>query len=111
MNVEYNWELGDVQAKKEFTDKYGNKRNNVVKSVELFFKGKTDKLEYKDSAIVKFDLADLSQFHELKDINKDLLLSWALDKLYPKQKIDIENTVKGFFGEYEYNIVKVEINE
>jgi hypothetical protein len=111
MNVEYNWTLGDVHAKKEFTDKYGNKRNNVVKSVELIFKGKIDELERKESVIVRFDLVDLSEFHELENINKDLLLSWALSKLHQKQKLDIENNIKSFFGEYESNIIKIELNE
>jgi hypothetical protein len=113
MAVEYKWTLGSVQGKREFTDKNGNKRNNVIKSVELVFQGKKEGEDavIKESALVVFDLVDLTSFEEVEDLTQEIILNWALNKLHPKQKIDIENNIKSHFGEHESNLIQIEINE
>lgn len=113
MSVEYKWVLGQVQGKKEFTDKNGNKRNNVIKSVEVIFEGKREGEidSFKESALVVFDLVNLDDFVDSENLSKETVLNWALDKMPPKQKIDIENNIKSIFGEYESNLIQIQIDE
>jgi len=113
MSVEYRWKLGQVNGKREFTDKNGNKRSQVIKSVEVIFEGKREgeDTSIKESALVIFDLVNLDDFVESENLSQETVLNWALEKMFPKQKIDIENNIKSIFGEYESNLIQIQIDE
>lgn len=109
MQAVYNWKLGRIDAKKSFTDKFGNVRQNVIKNVELTFVGEKDdkKSEYK--TIVSFSLIDLSDFKDISTLSKDEVLRWALVKINPKEKEYIEKMVKLELGEEESKTINLEL--
>jgi hypothetical protein len=109
MQAVYNWELGKIEAKKSFTDKFGNVRQNVIKNVELTFVGEKDdkKSEYK--TIVSFSLIDLSDFKDASTLSKDEVLQWALAKINPKEKEYVEKIVKLALGEEESKTINLEL--
>ena len=101
METVYNWKLGSIQAKKIFTDKFGNIRENVVKSVTLIFEGKKDEEVKSKSTQVIFNLIDLSDFKDASELNKEEVFEWAMEKLRPLEKASVEKNVKSQFGETE----------
>jgi hypothetical protein len=125
MAATYNWSVGFINAKKAFTDKYGNFRENVIKSVELIYTGADTYIEEVDgeeqekerkeskSVIVNFELFDLSSFQDYTELNKETILNWALDKINPMEKLDTENFVKNLFKEFNFesNLINIEIND
>jgi hypothetical protein len=125
MAATYNWSVGFINAKKAFTDKHGNFRENVIKSVELIFTGIDKYIEEVDgeekekerkeskSVVVNFELFDLSSFQDYTELNKETILIWALDKINPMEKLDTENFVKNLFKEFNFesNLINIEIND
>lgn len=120
MAATYNWELGFIVGKKAFTDKNGILRENVIKSVELIFKGEEIYIEEEEektrkeskSIVVNFDLFDLSSFQDYTQINKETVLNWGLSKMHPMEKASIENFVKGLFEtNEESNLIEIQIND
>lgn len=120
MAATYNWELGFIIGKKAFTDKNGILRENVIKSVELIFKGKETYIQEEEektreeskTIIVNFDLFDLSSFQDYTQLNKETILNWALSKTHPMEKASIENFVKGLFeSNIESNLIQIQIND
>lgn len=109
MQAVYNWKIGRIDAKKSFTDKFGNVRQNVIKSVELILVGKKEGKEKEYKTIVSFSLIDLSDFKDSSTLSKDDVLEWALAKINPKEKEYIEKMVKLELGEEEYNSLNLEL--
>ena len=109
----YKWSVGNIVAKKSFTDKYGNLRENVIKSVQLIYEGvEEERKEYKE-IIVNFPLFDLSSFQDYTQLNKEIVLDWALNKLTQREKSEVESFVKGLFEESdtESNTINIEIDD
>lgn len=121
MAATYRWFVDNIRAKKAFTDKHGNLRENVIKSVVLVFEGtdtyifEEEEKERKESKeiVVNFELFDLSSFQDYTQLSKEVVLDWALSKLSQREKADVEGFVKGLFEEpnAESNITNIEINE
>ena len=109
MQAVYNWNIGRIDAKKSFTDKFGNVRQNVIKSVELILVGKKEGKEKEYKTIVSFSLIDLSDFKDASTLSKDDVLEWALAKINPKEKEYIEKMVKLELGDEEYNALNLEL--
>jgi|LakMenE01Jun11ns_1017448.scaffolds.fasta_scaffold9954363_2 hypothetical protein len=109
MQAVYNWKIGKIEAKKSFTDKFGNVRENVIKSVELIFVGEKedDKKEYTTN--VSFNLIDLSDFKDASTLSKEEVLQWALVKINPKEKQYIEKIVKLQLNEEESKTLIIEL--
>ncbi len=113
MAATYKWSLGFVSAKKAFTDKNGIERTNVIKSVQLIFEGVEGKRKESKDTIVYFELIDLSSFQDYTELSKEIVLTWALEKLDDRDKVEIENFVKSLFGDYnpEFNLINIELND
>jgi len=113
MKATYNWIIESILAKKVFQDKNGNIRNNVIKDVLISFNGKLDKREIKEKVSVNFDIITLDDFKNIDELTNEEILSWALAKIHPKEKIRIEESVMSRFGdiEKELNTIKIVINE
>lgn len=115
----YNWSTGLIHAKKEFTDKNGILRKNVIKSVELIYQGvekvlidgKEEEKKQSRSIVVNFDLIDLSLFQDSSELNNDIVLNWALNKLHPEERKAIEHYVELAFEDKNLNQIKIEFNE
>lgn len=109
MQAVYNWKIGKIEAKKSFTDKFGNVRQNVIKSVDLILVGEkgNDKKEY--STRIDFSLIDLSDFKDLSTLSKEEVLQWALAKINPKEKQYIERIVKLQLNEEESKTLTIEL--
>lgn len=107
MEAVYNWKIGKIDAKKMFTDKFGNVRQNVIKSVELILVGKKDDKEKEYKTNVSFNLIDLSDFKDASLLSKEEVLEWALAKINPKEKQHIEKMVKLELGEEESSFTKI----
>ena len=112
MQVTYNWVIDTINAKKSFTDKYGNLRENAIKSVRLFYVGKQGDREEKASVMVNFKLIDLRDFKSVDEITKEELLIWCLNTMHPKEKEGIERSVRSKFGSVvDDNVTSIIINE
>jgi len=109
MQAVYSWSIGKIEAKKSFTDKFGNIRQNVIKTVELILTGeKNDDIkEYKTR--IDFSLIDLSDFKDASTLSKDEILQWALAKINPKEKEYIERIVKLQLNEEESKTLIIEL--
>jgi hypothetical protein len=109
MQAVYNWKLGRIEAKKSFRDKFGNVRENVIKSVELILVGEKgdDRKEYTTN--VYFNLIDLSNFKDASTLSKEEVLQWALEKIDPKEKQYIERIVKLQLNEEESKTLTIEL--
>ena len=109
MQAVYNWKLGKIEAKKSFTDKFGNVRQNVIKNIELTFIGEKgdEKKEYTTN--VSFSLIDLSDFKDASTLSRDEVLQWALVKINPKEKEYVEKIVKLALGEEESKTINLEL--
>jgi hypothetical protein len=113
MAATYKWSVGKIFAKKSFTDKNGNLRENVIKSVELIYEGVEEERKESREIIVSFPLFDLSSFQDYTQLNKEVILDWSLNKLSQREKSDVEGFVKGLFEESnnESNITNIEIDD
>lgn len=109
MQAVYNWKLGRIEAKKSFTDKFGNVRQNVIKNVELTLVGKKGEEEKEYTSNVAFSLIDLSDFKDASTLSRDEVLQWALLKIDAKEKEHIEKMVKLALGEEESKIINLEL--
>jgi hypothetical protein len=117
METIYKWSLGAVNAKKTFTDKNNILRENVIHGVELIYEGYNEETLQQESekTIVVFDLFDLSLFKDYTELSKSTILEWALSKINPRQKQNIEDSVKLKLndlnlGESSNNVI-LQINE
>lgn len=99
MEVNYKWKLGNVSVKKHFTDINGNVRTNAIKTAEVIYEGVYNNVSKKESTVVTFSLVDLSDFLNIDEINKELILNWAMSKMHPKEKEYIEKKVKSQFND------------
>lgn len=125
MAITYNWSLGHISAKKAFTDKNGNFRENVIKSVELIFTGVHKYIQEIDGEeqeketiqskgiVVDFNIIDLSSFQDYTELNKEIVFNWAFSRLTDREKLSTENAVKMMLNDYksESNLIKIEIND
>lgn len=113
MAAVYSWSIESIDAKKVFTDKYGNVRENVIKNVLLAYTGKEGTREEKERANVSFSIIDLTVFKPVDNITNQEVLQWAVNKLHPKEKERIEKFVKSKFGDVESdeNMTQIIINE
>lgn len=109
MQAVYNWKLGRVDAKKSFTDKFGNVRQNVIKNVELTFIGEKNDEKKEYTTNVSFSLIDLSDFKDASTLSRDEVLQWALAKINPKEKEYVEKIVKLALGEEESKTINLEL--
>lgn len=109
MQAVYNWKLGRIDAKKSFTDKFGNVRQNVIKLVELILVGEKDGKKSERKTFVSFSLIDLSEFKDASTLSKDDVLEWALEKINPKEKEYIEKMVKLELGDEESSALTLEL--
>lgn len=109
MQAVYNWELGKIEAKKSFTDKFGNVRQNVIKNVELTFIGEKNDEKKEYTTNVSFSLIDLSDFKDASTLSRDEVLQWALAKINPKEKEYVEKIVKLALGEEESKTINLEL--
>jgi hypothetical protein len=106
----YKWDIQNVKGKPAFEDKNGVVRENVIQSYDLVFIGEKEIsnpenpeekkiIEHKDKYTIFFDISDLSSFQDYSTITKDKLFDWGFEKIGPKLKTDIENSVKIKFRE------------
>jgi hypothetical protein len=109
MQAVYNWKIGRVEAKKSFTDKFGNVRENVIKSVELILVGEKGNNKKEYSTNIVFSLIDLSDFKDASTISKEEVLQWALEKIDLKEKQYIERIVKLQLNEEESKTLTIEL--
>jgi hypothetical protein len=113
MAAVYNWSIESIDARKVFTDKHGNIRQNVIKTVILAYTGKEGDREEKERTIVNFSIVDLSVFKPVDEVTNQEVLQWALNKLHPKEKVRMEKFVQSKFedlGDPE-NIINIVIND
>lgn len=99
MEATYNWEIENIGAVPRFTDKNGVVRENVIKVVNLAFVGRRNKVVISRKKLVRLSLMDLANFTDASQLTKETVLQWALDKLHPKEKEDLENNVKFELGD------------
>lgn len=113
MAATYSWGIESIDARKTFTDKYGNIRDNVIKTVVLAYTGKEGKDELTERVGVHFNITDLSVFKPVDEITNQEVLQWALNKLHPKEKNRIEKFVKSRFENIDSgeNIINIVIND
>lgn len=118
MKATYSWVIEQVLAKKSFTDKNNNVRENVIKDIRISYIGtfteeSGEKIENKESTNVSLDLFNLSDFKPIEELSKDDILKFALDNLNPKEKERIEKYVMNKFGdlEEESNIITIILND
>jgi len=118
MKATYSWVIEQIVAKKVFTDKNNNIRENVIKDIRLSYvdkfideNGKDS--EKKESTTVSLDIINLSNFKPLNDLSKEDILSFALNKLNPKEKERIEKSVMYSVGdlEDESNLITIILND
>ena len=109
MQAVYNWKIGRVEAKKSFTDKFGNVRENVIKSVELILVGEKGNNKKEYSTNIVFSLIDLSDFKDASTISKEEVLQWTLEKIDLKEKQYIERIVKLQLNEEESKTLTIEL--
>ena len=91
----YNWSIESIDARKVFTDKHGNVRQNVIKNIVLVYTGKDGDREEKEKTVVGLSIVDLTIFKPLSEVTNEEVLQWAVNKLHPKQKERIETFVRG----------------
>lgn len=106
MKATYKWIIEHIFAKKVFTDKNNNIRENVIKEVILSYVGKFTEEngkedEYKIKVTVRLDLFKLDNFTPIEELSKNDILNIALGKLNPKEKERIEKSVMYRFGDLE----------
>lgn len=94
MDSTYKWEIQSVIAKPRFTDKHGNIRQNVVKTVVLAYTGEKGKQIKSEKKIVNFDITDLASFTSADLLTKEQILEWCFNKINPKEKEIIERAVR-----------------
>lgn len=113
MAAAYNWSVESVDARKTFTDKNGNVRENAIKNVALVYTGKDGDREEKERTTVNFSLVDLSVFKPIEEITNQEVLQWALNKLHPKEKDRIEKSMKSRFENTDdaSNMVNIVLND
>ena len=118
MKATYSWVIEQVIAKKVFTDKNSNVRENVIKDIHISYIGTLteedgQKIEKKERANVSLDLFNLSDFIPIEELSKNDILNFALNKLNPREKERIEKSVMNKFGdlEEESNLITIILND
>lgn len=113
MAAVYKWSLESIDARKVFTDKHGNVRDNVIKSVLLVYTGKDGDREETEKVNIRFSIVDLSVFKPVNEITNQEVLQWALDKLHPNEKNRIEKLIQSRFNDVDSpeNMIKITIND
>lgn len=118
MKATYSWVIEQVIAKKVFTDKNSNVRENVIKDIHISYIGTLteedgQKIEKKERANVSLDLFNLSDFKPIEELSKNDILNFALNKLNPKEKERIEKLVMYQFGDIdeESNLITIILND
>jgi hypothetical protein len=99
MEATYKWELKNVTGKPVFTDKFGNVRENVIKTVILEYVGQLGDKTEKQELVVDFSLADLSSFVEQSTLSANDVIQMALSYRPAGQIESIETIVKNKFFE------------
>lgn len=107
METTYKWELKEVLGKPTFTDKHGNVRENVLKTVRLQYVGQRGDETQKEELLVNFDLTDLSTFTDYTQLTAEDVIQLALSTRHPIEIKNIEESIKGRFGDEvnENNVV------
>lgn len=113
MVVVYNWSIESVDARKTFTDKHGNVRQNVIKNVVLVYTGKNGDREEKEKTNISFSLVDLTIFKPVEEVTNQEVLQWSLNKLHPKEKDRIEKSIKSKFENIDSpdNMINIVLND
>lgn len=118
MNATYNWVVEQVMAKKIFTDKNNNVREHVIKDISISYIGKfideyDKEIEKKETAIVRLELLNLSEFKPIAELSKEDILSFALNNLNPKEKERIEKSILYQCGDLEEqsNLITIILND
>lgn len=93
MEATYKWEVEAVIAKPTFKDKHNNIRQNVVKTVNLIYKGEKGTETRSVRKIINFNITDLSTFTDASLLTKEQILEWCFNEMNPKEKLLIENQV------------------
>jgi hypothetical protein len=111
MKADYSWKIGEISGRKQFTDKNGNTRENVIKSVQVIFKGEFNGRTEQITRIVDFSLIDLSNFEDEKNLTNEIVLNWALAKISDLEKEHIEIAVKSKLEYVPNNSVNIVLKD
>lgn len=98
MEPVYKWKIKSVTGRPVFTDKFGNVRENVIKTVILEYIGELEDKTEKEELIVNFNLEDLSNFLDHTSLTSDDVIQMALNSRPALQIESIESFVKNKFG-------------
>lgn len=109
MAATYKWSIKSILAKPIFTDKNGNTRENVIKSVVLRYSGELDGKEAHQDVSVNLSIIDLTNFKDHSTLTEDQVIQWALSKVSDREKLHAEALVKSSFEELSINNNTVEI--
>lgn len=118
MIATYTWKIEQIIAKKIFTDKNNNVRENVIKDIRISYVGKYTQEngkdeEKKETITVSLNIFNLSTFKPIEDLSEEEILTFALNELNPKEKERIEKSVITQCGdlEEESNLITIILND
>lgn len=94
MEAVYNWSIKKILAKPVFTDKHGNMRENVLKTVVLEYKGTKGEEVLTEDVTVVFSLIDLSSFTDHTQLTSEQVLEWAHANMRPSEKERTEEALQ-----------------
>ena len=97
MEPTFKWELRSVYCKPAFTDKYGNLRTDVIKTINLAYVGTLDDKVEETILTATLSLIDLSDFTVITDFTNQQIIDMALNSKNPKEIEQVENSVKNRF--------------
>jgi hypothetical protein len=97
MEPTFKWEIKSVFCRPTFTDKYGNLRTDVIKTVVLVYIGIQGKKKEEYPLNASLSLIDLSNFVDKNDLSNEQILEMALSSQSPKQIEYIETLIKSKF--------------
>lgn len=108
MQATYNWKIDRVLAKPVFTDKHGNVRNNVLKTVFLTYEGSIRDKSYKVNHSVHLDIIDLTNFVDHTGLTEQQVIDMALASMSDKERLAVESRVKNVIeGNNESSLVEI----
>lgn len=89
MNIEFEWVFGKFKiAKSE------NNLINVVKSLNWILIAKVDEYEANKTGTIELNNPSQNSFVDIKDLAKDLVESWVVEKLTQEKVDSLKNEIK-----------------
>lgn len=107
MEPVYKWKIKSVIGRPVFTDKFGNVRENVIKTVVLEYVGELEDRIEKEEFTVNFKLEDLSNFLDHTSLTSDDVIQMAVNSRPTPEVQAVEDSVKIKFGNYNNNLYPV----